>query len=100
MVKHIVIWKLKDDEGEAAKQRNALKMKLDIEALVQHIPEIIAIEVGFNFGGSDQAGDVALYSEFADRAALDTYLQHPAHLEVVRFVRDIVSERRVVDYEC
>ena len=83
MIKHIVIWKL----------------KADIEALKSEIPEIKHIEVGINMSGSDQSGDVVLYSEFAELADLQIYQNHPAHQEVVAFVNEVVSERRVVDYE-
>ncbi len=96
MVKHLVMWKLKE-QGEAG-MAAANQMKAAIEALAEVIPEIIEIEVGINFGHSDQASDVSLYSVFANEADLQTYLQHPAHLEVVQMVRELVSERRVVDY--
>ena len=96
MVKHLVMWKLKE-KGEAG-QTAAARMKTAIEALSSVIPEIKEIEVGINFGRSDQASDVSLYSVFANEADLQTYLKHPAHLEVVQMVRELVSERRVVDY--
>lgn len=98
MIKHIVIWKLKDEAAGRTKAENAQKLKADIEALADVIPEIKRIEVGLNWAASDQAGDVALYSEFASRKDLDTYQNHPAHQAVVAFVKEIVTERRVVDY--
>jgi len=62
-------------------------------------PGSIRIEAGIDFNGSDTACDVVLYSEFESRAALDGYQEHPAHLEMAKFIADRRSERRIADYE-
>lgn len=98
MVKHIVIWRLKEEAEGASKQENATNLKVRIEALKDLIPDIITIEVGINNQVSDQAGDIVLYSEFADWDALERYQQHHEHQAVVALVRTLTSERRVVDY--
>lgn len=99
MIKHIVIWKLKEGEGESGNLVTAKKLKQTIEALADEIPEIKQIEVGINIAASDQAGDVVLYSEFGSLADLEIYQNHPAHQKVVEFVREVATERRVVDYD-
>jgi len=99
MIKHIVIWKLKGHGADSEKTANIKKLKADIEALRDEIPEIRQIEVGLNIAASDQSGDVVLYSEFDSLADLEIYQNHPAHQKVVAFVKEVVSERRVVDYE-
>jgi hypothetical protein len=97
MVKHIVMWTLKDEAEGGTKAQNALKLKAMIEGLQAVIPEILRIEVGINFNPSGD--DVVLYSEFASRAALETYQQHPEHVKVAEFVGKVKAERHVVDYE-
>lgn len=99
MIKHIVIWKLKPEPNPTAKEVNAQKLKNEIEALRNSIPEIKQIEVGINIATSDQAGDVVLYSEFESLTDLDIYQKHPDHQKVVELVRELTCERRVVDYE-
>lgn len=99
MIKHIVMWKLKEIGAGAGKQENARKLKRLLEELKSSIPEVIKIEAGVNLKESEAASDVVLYSEFSNQVALDAYQRHPDHLKVVDFVREIVSERRVVDYE-
>ena len=42
---------------------------------------------------------MALYSAFDTLETLATYAAHPDHVKVGAFLKDIVSERRVVDYE-
>lgn len=99
MIKHLVFWKLKETANESDKARNAEKIKAMIEALQPQIPGTIRLEIGFNFNPADTASDVALYSEFESKAALDTYQKHPEHVKVAEFVKQVSSERRVVDYE-
>ena len=99
MIKHIVMWKLKKEAGVSEHAVQAKKLKADIEALAGQITEIRHIEVGINIAESDQAGDVVLYSEFDNLHDLSVYQDHPAHQEVVKYVRKVTAERRVVDYE-
>ena len=99
MIKHIVMWRLKDSAAGASREENAKKLKESLEDLKDKIEEIKAIEVGINFNSSPAAFDVVLYSEFADREGLDTYQNHPEHLKIVDFVGEIRTDRAVVDYE-
>lgn len=99
MIKHIVMWKLKDEAAGATKQENALKLKDSLESLTDKIPSLIAAEVGINFNPSDAAYDVVLYSEFEDHEGLNAYQSHPEHVKIVDFVGEIRTDRAVVDYE-
>ena len=93
------MWKLKADAGEAAKADNATAMKRRLEALRDIIPEIRRLEVGLTIKDSERAADAVLMAEFDSWADLAIYSAHPAHQEVVAFIRGIVSESRVVDYQ-
>lgn len=99
MIKHIVMWRLKDDAEGAGKKENQQKMARMLNALPDEIEEIIDFEVGVNFNDSDAAYDVVLYSVFQNSEALNRYQNHPKHLEVAAFVGNVRSERAVVDYE-
>lgn len=99
MIKHIVMWRLKDEAAGATKEVNALKLKESLESLVGVIPTLKAAEVGINFNPSDAAFDVVLYSEFDDREGLSAYQTHPEHMKIVDFVGEIRTDRAVVDYE-
>ena len=96
MIKHVVVWKIKDPAQKVA-HGNAVKRAL--EALRGHIPGLLAIEVGLDIGYDAQAHDVALYAEFADRAALDGYQQHPLHEDAKAIVSLLVTGRHAVDWE-
>lgn len=99
MIKHIVMWRLKDSAGGASKEENAKELKKRLQSLKDKIREIKHIEVGINISGSDAASDVVLYSEFDSMEDLDAYQKHPEHQKIVSFAGEIRSERRVVDYE-
>ena len=94
MIKHIVFWKIQNDNQ---KKNNMLKMKQILEALVGVVPGLLKAEVGFNF--NPNGFDVSLYSELESKKALDTYQNHPAHLKVKEFVHNVTIDRAVCDYE-
>ncbi|MPQ44601.1 Dabb family protein [Clostridium tarantellae] len=99
MIKHIVMWKLKDFAEGNEKAINAEKIKNSLEDLKSMIVEIKAIEVGINLNDSDKSYDVVLYSEFESMDTLKLYQKHPEHVKVGEFVRKVVEQRAVVDYK-
>ena len=99
MIKHIVMWKLKDFADGTDKAQYARKMKNDLEALRATIPQIKHLEVGLNIVSSDAAYDVVLYSEFESEKDLELYQKHPDHLRVADFIGKIREQRAVVDYK-
>lgn len=99
MIKHIVMWRLKNVADDINKQAAAQRMQSLLEGLQAQISQIKKIEVGINIAPGLDAADIVLYSEFETLADLNAYQQHPAHLEVAEFVKTVRIERRVVDYE-
>ena len=99
MIKHIVIWTLKDSAGGRDKAANAQLLKEKLEALRNSISGMIKLEVGLDFSRTQSSGDVVLYAEFVSRRALDDYQVHPEHEAVKAFVLGIREERWIVDYE-
>ena len=99
MIKHLVMWKLKDVAEGATKEQNTRKMISDLEALKHTIPQIRHLEVGANFVPSDFSYDVALYSEFETEEDLAIYQKHPDHKSVGAFVEKVRESRIVVDYK-
>lgn len=95
MLKHVVMWKLKPENRAA----NAQQMKQMLEAMAGKVSGLRSIEVGVN--GIPGAGtcDVVLYSVFDDKQALNEYNEHPDHLAIKDFVKNIRETRYQVDYE-
>jgi len=95
MIKHIVMWNLKEEN----KEKNALEIKNKLESLKAIIPQIRSIEVGRNFNESDMAYDLVLYTEFETKEDLEIYQNHSAHKAVAKFVAEVRTARAVGDYE-
>ena len=100
MVKHIVMWTVKDGSFGKTKKENGLKLKEMLEALKEKIPFIKKLEVGMNFSSDEAAYDIVLYSEFENKADLDRYISHPDHQALKDFIVNIRDKRCFVDYEC
>ncbi|MGE3063712.1 MAG: Dabb family protein [bacterium] len=100
MVKHIVMWTVKEGALGKSKEENALKLKEILEALKLKIPFIKKLEVGINYASDEAAYDVVLYSEFENREDLSKYVSHPDHQALKDFIINIRDKRCFVDYEC
>ena len=94
MIKHIVCWNVQNDEN---KENNMKEMRKKLTSLVGVVPGLISAEVGFNY--NPKGYDVALYSVFESKEALDGYQVHPEHLKVKEFVHSVITERTCADYE-
>ncbi len=99
MVKHLVFWRLKPEAHGRPAAENARAIQEKLEALRGRIPGMLRLEVGHDFSREEGASDLALYSEFESRAALQLYLVHPEHEAIKPFILEARTERRVVDYE-
>ena len=99
MIKHIVLWKIKDGVEGKTKKESILTLKEALEGLKGKIKEIQFLEAGLNFNPADTACDLSLYTEFKSRQDLDLYQKHPEQMKVVELVKKLAAERRVSDYE-
>ncbi len=96
MVKHIILWNLKDEFNSAEIK---VEMKRSLESLVGVVEGLLKLEVEIEPLESSNA-DVMLYSELEDEAALKHYAVHPAHVEVADTkVRPFTKTRTVIDFE-
>ncbi|MYN03890.1 Dabb family protein [Pseudoduganella sp. DS3] len=98
MIKHIVMWKLKDHAEGADRATNARKMKAQLEACAGIVPGILKLEVGLAEPGLEATYDVVLYSEFESKEALDAYQSHPQHAALKPFFGAVRDARQCMDY--
>jgi len=94
MVVHIVMFTFKEQD----KALNIAKVKDKLEELESKIDGLKSMEVGINFTDSPRAMDLSLYATFQTQEDLKIYANHPEHLKVVEFIRDVTVESKVVDY--
>ena len=99
MIKHIVLFKFREDVPEKEKSEKLQTIKSDLEALTSKVESLKRMEVGINVN-PDESYDLALTSEFDDMEGLKAYANHPEHLKVGAVIREILDQRACVDYEC
>ena len=95
MVKHIVLFKLKDEAPADEKLAAMNSFKAAIEALPAKISVIRKIEVGLNINPAE-AWSIALYSELDD---VKYYAAHPDHVAAGKLIAAVKESRACVDYE-
>jgi hypothetical protein len=99
MVKHIILWQLKDELQGAEKDAVKQGIKEGLEGLQGVIPGLLEIKVNTNGLASSNA-DVMLDSSFESEEALKAYAVHPAHVEVADGkVRPFTKTRACLDFE-
>ena len=94
MVKHIVMFKLKNKTRE-----NLDTLITALKGMEGQIDTLRSIEVGEDFKGSERSYDVVLTTLFDNREGLKTYAEHPVHQPVIQTARGLCLPTVVVDYE-
>lgn len=99
MVKHVIVWTLKDEYSSEEKKVIKAGVKAGLEGLQGKIPGLVEIHV-LTEGLASSSGDLMLDSTFEDEASLKGYSVHPAHVEVANGkVRPFTKVRSSFDYE-
>lgn len=99
MVKHIILWKLKDEYTSDQKSEIKKNIQSNLESLAGRIPGLLDIRVYTNALPSSNV-DLMLDSTFLDADALATYSTHPAHVAVAdTYVRPYTAVRSCLDFE-
>lgn len=99
MVKHVILWNLKDEYDDDKKKEIAEGIKKGLEGLAGQVPGLVEINVNNNPLPSSNC-DVMLDSKFESYEALKGYSVHPAHVNVAdTFVRPFTKTRTCMDWE-
>lgn len=98
MVKHVIIWKLKEmPESEKVEHKRLIKEGLEsLNGKIEGLTEIKVITKLL----PTSTGDLMLDSTFTSAEALKGYSVHPEHVKVAdERVRPFVADRKCVDFE-
>ncbi|MBR6395718.1 MAG: Dabb family protein [Lachnospiraceae bacterium] len=99
MVKHVILWTLKDDYSGVEVDKIKSEIKAGLEGLSGKIPGLIDIRV-VTEGLSSSNTDLMLVSTFENFDALKGYSKNPLHVEVADSkVRPFTASRNCFDYE-
>ncbi len=98
MVKHVILWTLKEMSGEE-KQSVKAGIKAGLEGLKGKIPGLVDIAVHTE-GLASSTADLMLDSTFENAEALKGYSVNPAHVAVANEkVRPFTAHRSCLDFE-
>ena len=99
MVKHVILWQLKDELSDTEKAAVKAGIKEGLEGLAGQIPGLVDIRVNIDALPSSNA-DLMLDTTFETAEALKGYSTHPAHVAVANSkVRPYYKNRVCLDYE-
>lgn len=100
MVKHIILWKLREDLSEAEKTSVKQGIKQGLEGLLGVVPGLLEIKVNIDGRLDSSNCDVMLDSTLESAEALKGYAVHPAHVAVADGkVRPYTCQRTCLDFE-
>ncbi len=96
MIEHLVLMQFKDELTDV--QLDGLIHRT--VSLKDYIPGILDIQLGRNFSNRSKGYEIALTARFTDRAALESYLPHPKHQELISHLKELeIKDTIVVDFE-
>lgn len=99
MVKHVILWKLKEELTAEEKENVKVGIKEGLEGLAGNIPGLVDIKVNIN-GLATSTVDVMLDTTFTDADALMAYSTNPLHVAIADGkVRPYTAVRSCLDYE-
>lgn len=98
MIKHVILWKLKESMSADEKAEARAEAKKRLESLNGKIDGLISLKVNAAPLSSSNA-DMMLDSEFVSEEALAGYQKNPLHLEAAGYVRSVVEARLCLDFE-
>ena len=99
MIRHVVMFKFKEEADGKTKMENVLATKAMLDALPAKIPQILAstVEIGAE-GANPENADLILISDFESFETLNEYIVHPDHKAVGAFMRPLRESRAAVDF--
>lgn len=93
MVRHIVLYRLREDN----KEESARLMKEKLEGLNGKIEGLHGLRIDRDCNAHQY--DVCLTADFDNLAALKAYKAHPLHVAASDFVHEVMTERAGFDFE-
>ena len=99
MIKHIVMFKLKDAEGRT-EYENAVEAQKRFENVIANVPQLKKGEIVINSKDAPQDNyTISLLCDFENIDDLNAYQVHPAHVEFGKFIGTVKTARACIDYE-
>lgn len=94
MIKHIVLFKLKDSSPESIATTAGV-----LHGLKGKVEQLRELEVGIDVVKSARSYDIALVATFDSLEDLEGYQVHPEHKKVIEHMTQVRESQVAVDFE-
>ena len=99
MIRHIVMFRLKDTDGKTALE-NAAEAKKRFNNVIENVETLRKGQLVINSEKAPQDNfTISLICDFDDIDGLNAYQVHPAHIEFAKFLGTVKTDRACIDYE-
>lgn len=100
MVKHIILWNLKEEYSEIEKKNIKANIKRHLEALCGNVPGLCDLKVITDGILPTSNAELMLDATLESKEALNAYAVHPLHVAAAdTFVRPFTAQRSCLDFE-
>lgn len=99
MIKHIAMFKFKAFESEQEEKNYQERLVKAFDGLDKTIPEIKFLQIGFDQLKSDASYDFIVNVDIENLDDLSVYAKHPDHMKAVEVIKEMATDRKVIDYE-
>jgi hypothetical protein len=99
MIVHISMAKYKDSAEGRSKAENIAIGKQMTEGLLEKVPSLKSIRVGVNMLDGPTDYDVVSTSEYDNMDAVMVTVRHPAHDDLIAFLKTATEASHAVTYE-
>ncbi|ANS73811.1 stress responsive protein [Paenibacillus yonginensis] len=94
MIKHIVLFKLKDRSPESVEKTYAV-----LNGMKGKVEQLVDLHIGKNVVDTPRSYDLSLEATFRSLEDLQGYQVHPEHKKVIEHISEVRESQSVVDYE-
>lgn len=99
MVRHVILWQLKEEYNDEEKRKIKAGIKKGLEGLVGKVPGLVEVHVHTEGLASSNA-DLMLDAVLENEEALKGYAVHPEHVAIANSkVRPYTMSRTCLDFE-
>lgn len=99
MIKHLVMFKFKEEAEGCTRKENMQTAKKMLENLEEKIPQIQYLKVSTMIVAGTSSFDLVLDTSFNNVEDLDIYQNQEDHMVVKGFMKKVVDKREMIDYE-
>ena len=98
MIKHIALFKFNKFESPQEKENYYNRIKEVFDGLETRVPAIKFLQIGFDELEAESSYDFVVNVVLENIDYLSAYANHPEHLKAVSVVKEMMVDRKVIDY--